>query len=57
MADHVTQQQYDERVEICKRCTLWDQHGQRCRGCGCFMLTKARWSKARCPLDLWPAEG
>lgn len=54
MADRIDQQAYDQRIETCKSCHLWEPHTTRCKGCGCLMLTKARWRLAVCPLKRWP---
>lgn len=55
MANRVTLQTYEQRIETCQNsCHLWQASSKKCIGCGCLMLTKARWMHAVCPLGKWP---
>jgi len=59
----------EERMNICKRCTLFDLHGEGCivpgtqpccneklGGCGCSLSLKTRALSSECPLNKWKAE-
>lgn len=41
------------RLEICKRCPMYDHVLKRCRECGCFMPAKVQLPKAKCPQGRW----
>ena len=49
----VSDQIYNERLEICKSCDWYDPNQNRCKECGCYMLVKARLAGSHCPLDKW----
>lgn len=59
----------EERMNICKGCTLFDLHGEGCivpgtqpccneklGGCGCSLSLKTRALSSECPLNKWKAE-
>ena len=52
-----TQEEIDERLEICKGCKWFN--GESCRKCGCVcnnnkkFLNKLAWADQKCPLDKW----
>lgn len=49
----VTQEMFDQRMEICKSCDKFKQLTQRCSLCGCFMNMKTRLEGAYCPIGKW----
>jgi len=55
----VTDDQFNQRVEICKSCTFWNPKGFNgggsCTQCGCSTQAKLRMATASCPLNppLW----
>ena len=48
-----SQQSYQDRYEICKKCPKFSKFWKICSECGCFMplKTKIRW--AECPDGKW----
>tara|TARA_B100001939_G_C16873978_1_gene587737 strand:+ start:842 stop:1210 length:369 start_codon:yes stop_codon:yes gene_type:complete len=59
----VSDEVYDERMEICRSCEYYDdslEHHNlpgekiiRCKHCGCWLTAKARMSLDSCPIDKW----
>jgi hypothetical protein len=53
----VNEEQFNERLNICRGCELWDSKalngGGRCRDCGCSTQAKLRIATERCPKDKW----
>jgi hypothetical protein len=58
----------EQRISICKECTLYDQSGKGCAvpgtqpccnegmgGCGCSLSLKTRALSSECPLGYWKA--
>lgn len=41
------------RMEICKRCPMFDATLKRCKDCGCFMPAKVQLPDAKCPQGRW----
>lgn len=39
------------RLDICKSCEYYT--GSRCKKCGCFLQTKAKFKAAKCPIRKW----
>lgn len=56
----VSEQQYAERLALCKLCPKWQDASQTCVACGCI-IPVVGWLKERgCPLPgggRWPAVG
>lgn len=50
---HVSDEIYNERLDICKKCDWYDPEQNRCKECGCFLGEKARWSLDSCPVGKW----
>lgn len=48
----VTNEQYEERLNICALCE--NRNDQRCGVCGCFISGKAKLKASECPLGKWP---
>ena len=51
----VSDEIYNERVEICKQCESYDEERNKCIECGCFLKQKARFALDSCPLKKWNA--
>lgn len=53
---HVTEEEYEARLQICRSCSSCDQEQLICRqpSCGCLLTVKARWASEACPLGKWP---
>jgi len=51
----VTDEAFNQRINICQKCTFYSADGMspRCLQCGCFLDAKARLSDAKCPIDKW----
>ena len=53
---NVTEEQYQERMNICQSCEHFKDN--RCMKCGCKVggdiVAKARWSSEDCPIGKWP---
>ena len=47
------EKQFNERLDVCKSCDLYNFHTKRCRECGCFMMVKARIAGSKCPIGKW----
>ena len=41
------------RLDICRRCPMYDHRLLRCKKCGCFMPAKVQIKNAKCPLGKW----
>jgi len=53
----VSDEIYNQRLEICKSCEWYDETQNRCKECGCWLEQKARWSLDSCPQDKWVENG
>jgi hypothetical protein len=53
--DHLTvsDEVYEERLNVCRTCEWYDESQNRCRHCGCFLREKARYSIDSCPIKKW----
>ena len=51
--DYVTEEQAEERLDVCKACPELIQVTKTCKKCGCFMTLKTKLAKAVCPLEKW----
>lgn len=49
----VNEETFNQRLEICKKCDLFDSSQVRCKNCGCFLNIKASWNSEKCPIDKW----
>ena len=55
-----TEEEMDQRVEICKGCEFYNEAGQECLKCGCPMnrkriyRNKVYWKSGKCPIGKWP---
>lgn len=49
----VSDEIYNNRIEICKTCEKYDKIQNRCKECGCFLSGKARFVFEECPLKKW----
>ncbi len=50
-------EQFNERLEICKKCDFWDGAALadtgRCKKCGCSTMAKLKMATEKCPIDKW----
>ena len=44
---------YKERLKICATCEHFILKNKRCKQCGCFMESKAKFTIAKCPIQKW----
>jgi hypothetical protein len=53
----VNEKQFNDRLNICKGCELWDKEALggsgRCTQCGCSTQAKLRIATEKCPVDKW----
>lgn len=49
----VTNEEFENRLNICKGCDQFDANEERCKNCGCFLKYKAAWNSEKCPLSKW----
>ena len=49
----VSKDEYKERLSICAACEHFILKNKRCKKCGCYMESKARFSIAKCPIQKW----
>ena len=59
--NHVSDQEYEKRLAVCKDCQLFLQIPENgmaamCRGCGCYVGLRAAVKQQRCPYEKWKAE-
>jgi len=48
-APNVSAENYEARLEECKKCPLLIKSTMRCGKCGCLIEHKARWKTTNCP--------
>ena len=44
---------YKDRLKICATCEHFILKNKRCKQCGCFMESKAKFTMAKCPIQKW----
>jgi len=49
----VEKETYKERLTICAGCEYFIVKNKRCKHCGCYMESKAKFSIAKCPIQKW----
>lgn len=49
----VSDEIYEERLNICKSCEWYDPEPIRCKQCGCWLEHKARMGLDSCPIGSW----
>lgn len=49
----VEKETYKERLKICATCEHFNLNKKRCRKCGCFMESKAKFTISKCPIQKW----
>lgn len=52
----VSKEEYAKRLEVCSSCDKYDDIGNRCMHCGCFLALKAKGAAFHCPLKKWPGD-
>ena len=52
---HVSDADFDARLQVCRNCSSCDVEQMICReqSCGCYLHAKARWESEACPRGLW----
>jgi hypothetical protein len=50
---HVTEEQQQARLDICKGCEFYKEDDDRCLKCGCFLKSKSAWKSGKCPIGKW----
>lgn len=53
----VDDDEFDRRMDICRKCDHFVPHSNRCAKCGCYLkskvISKARMQTESCPIDRW----
>lgn len=55
-----TEEEMDERIEICKTCPFYNHEDSSCNKCGCSLSrkkiyrNKLYWKSTGCPIGKWP---
>lgn len=49
----VSDQEFQNRMVICRACPLFKAKLEQCGECGCFLQVKARLNGMECPLKKW----
>jgi hypothetical protein len=49
----VSDEEYDQRLDICKACPSFLHMTNQCKKCGCFMNFKAKYQISKCPIGKW----
>lgn len=49
----ITDQEANDRLNICKTCDFFNANQTRCNKCGCFMAIKTYLKAEKCPLGKW----
>jgi len=44
---------YKDRLKICATCEHFILKNKRCKQCGCYMESKAKFTIAKCPIQKW----
>jgi len=52
----VSDEVYNQRMEICKQCKSYCESEERCMECGCYLPAKAKVILDSCPLQKWDAD-
>jgi len=47
---------YQNRLDVCKKCKHFRKSTNQCKKCGCFMRIKAAIAFTKCPIDKWDRE-
>ena len=53
-AKKLDEEDFNQRLEICKSCPEYIPERTACRLCGCDLKIKASWRSEYCPLAKWP---
>lgn len=51
--EHVDEEQYKERLNICNQCEYKNHVLGICKKCGCLLREKAKHTRASCPIGKW----
>ena len=50
---HVTHEDYNDRISICRACPFLNYKDDICQECGCYIKIKARLKVEDCPQNYW----
>lgn len=50
---YTTEEQAQERLDICNGCDRFIHLTKQCKECGCFMNLKTKLKNTKCPLNKW----
>ncbi len=48
-----TQEEQENRLNICNECPHFNLDQKRCYKCGCFMEHKIKFTNSKCPISKW----
>ena len=52
----VSDEDRNERLDICNACENFNTNTKFCNGCGCHIPSKSLFYFSECPLDKWPVK-
>lgn len=52
----VSDEHFEERMNICRACIHYDEPEEGCKKCGCYLMNKARDPFASCPIEKWDVD-
>lgn len=52
----VSDEVYEERLNICRACCHYDEPENGCKKCGCYLMHKAKDPFASCPIKEWDVD-
>ena len=47
------EEEWKERLDVCKKCDYYSVRQNRCRQCGCYLGTKVKFGASTCPIGKW----
>lgn len=50
---NVSDEEKQDRLNICNECPHITEDKSRCGKCGCFLQTKTTWASSSCPIGKW----
>jgi len=48
-----SQEDFENRMQICSECPEFNPEQKRCYLCGCYMELKAKFTASKCPASKW----
>ena len=49
----IPEEEWKERLDVCKKCDYYSVRQNRCRQCGCYLGTKVKFGASTCPIGKW----